>query len=34
MRRISGGGRLVGLGVARLALDKPTTAALQVEVSS
>jgi Fe2+ transport system protein FeoA len=33
MRRISGGGRLVGLGVARLALDKPTTTSLRVEVS-
>ena len=33
LRRISGGGRLIGLGVARMALDKPTTTSLHVEVS-
>jgi ferrous iron transport protein A len=34
MRRTSGGGRLVGLGPSRMALDSATATALQVELTS
>lgn len=34
MRRTSGGGRLVGLGPSRMALDSATATALQVELAS